>query len=267
MADRMSIAWYANFEKERRQQASQALHYIPKSFKHYIGSKQYDLSVRKPSLLLDSAIETVYVSLPPPMSVPRPSEGSLSGDDRLVAVRDTGNDSAMVFTTSHSVQNMALYERNMGTNAGDQLWASVSDCKLLAVDKNGNISKVIDVAEILKADCTITSKLTTARAREVDEDMLLFGIHVPNATEEFTQLSAMFGVDVTKETQKHYVIAIDTPENAPGSEGMPVVFMIPTPEDTQVFGQIIGFKRDDGKSQLVVFSQTEGQFGKIFTIS
>lgn len=236
-------------------------------------SKLSDPSVKKPSILFDKMANTVYVSLPPPMlSIWRQYDASLE-TDRLLGVKDMGNDSSLAFKTSQSAMNMVLYESNNEhstppTNAGNQLWVSSQDCKLVAIGKLGDVSKVIDVNELLETNCTITSKITTARSREVDEDFLVFGVHVSEPSQQFSQITSLFNVDGSMATPKNYVIGIDTPENDI-KNGMPLSFMIPTPDDTSVFGQVIGIpdSDNDGKDQLVVFSQIEGEFGKIFTIS
>lgn len=277
MTDRLTIAWYANFEKETSKSYGQdTLKFIPSTFAERLKTVRLDPFTIKPSILLDKAINTIYISLPPPMllhAVEYDSDIDL-GENSLFAIKDTGNDSALVFKTSHSATGMALYESNLATtvdppsNAADQLWITLADCKILAIEKLGNISKVIDLANILKTNCTVTSKMTTARARDADEDFLVFGINVQQPTNTFLEVAAKFGINLNKETSKNYVIGIDTPENH-DNNGMPVSFLIPTPEDTKVFGQIIGVKTIDNerKNQLIVFSQTDEKAAKIFTIS
>ena len=295
MTDRLTIAWYANFERETVVTDAATLTYTPRSWPQYLNSKLRDPSVTKPSLLFDNIENMVYVSLPPPMLTPRGQVGYTLGESRLLGIKDMGNGTDMVFKTSQSAMSLVLYESNLDLfpNAGSHLWISTSDCQLIAIDSLGTVMKIINVNELLKTNCTITSKMTTARNREADEDFLLFGVHVPEPSPRFRNLVSAFGTDISSATPKNYVIGIDTPENAnpirnpdvkqsqdsriigdlkqnADIRGMPLSFMVPTPDDTQVFGQIIGITSINGdkvKEQLIVFSQIEGKLGKIFSIS
>lgn len=201
------------------------------------------------------------MALPPPML-----SGSRSpGGDRLFAIKDTGREGSMVFQAQLSAQNMLMYDRSP-SNAVAQLWASAPDGRLLAIDmKTGVVAHILDMPAILKTNFTITSKITTARGRGVDEDFLLFGINVPQPTAAFKRMLSSHGVDVTRETPANYVIGVDTPEN---EQGMPLAWILPTPEETVVFGQIIGIKGDGSSvpDQLIVYSQIEQKVAKIFSI-
>ena len=266
MADRLVIAWYANFEKETTQQN---LKFRPRSLRQRLIKKIKQRStVQKPILLWDNFRQTVYISLPPPMLG---TSGKENGIESMIGLRDFGNYSSQVFKVGRSASNMVLYERNTGTrqppsNAGAQLWVSLTDSKLVAIEPDGNASKTIDVSKIIKTNFTITSKITSARAREVDEDFLIFGIKVTQPTEEFRNLVESYGVDTSNGTPTYYVVGVDTPENVRGDYSM--VWMVPTPDDTEVNGQLIGIKGDNSgrKDQIIAFAQVDGKFGKIFTI-
>lgn len=277
VSERIRIAWYANFEKEQPGDNGPSLRFRQKfSYRRFV-RKLRDTSVQKPSLLWDNSHKMLYVSLPPPMlstklSYLRFKRRVPANDmDYLLGIKDMGNDSAIVFKTSHSAYNMVLYESNMvSTNAGPQLWISLRDNKLLAVEPTGVISKVIDVSKILKTNFTITSKISTARAKEIEEDILIFGIQVTNPTDEFKRLVQLQGIDTSQDTPTCYLIGVDTPENGQDVlQPESMVWMIPTPDDTVVQGQIIGLKSGDsgGNDQLIAFSQSEGKFAKIFSVA
>ncbi|XP_045173464.1 uncharacterized protein LOC123535017 [Mercenaria mercenaria] len=268
MADRLVIAWYANFEKETAAVVQQSLKFKPKSFQKRLIHKIKRETQRKPSLLWDSFHRTVFVSLPPPVLSTR--EGQ-NGIESLIGIKDLGNNSALVFKVERSASNMVLYERNSGSmkppaNAGAQLWISLPDSKLLAIEPDGNISKAIDVSKILKTNFTITSKISSARSREIDEDFLIFGIKVTTPTEEFQKLVESYGIDTSEATPTCYVVGVDTPENTNVPNSM--VWIVPTPDDIEVNGQIIGIKGDNTgrKDQIIAFAQMEERYGKIFSI-
>ncbi|KAH3888808.1 hypothetical protein DPMN_012847 [Dreissena polymorpha] len=266
LANGMKIVWHANFENELPYSnvLSASLRFGSESYARRLTSTLRDPSVLKPSILWDAAVETIYLALPPPML-----PGSrLQGGDRLFAIQDTGKEGSMVFQAQISVQNMVMYDGSADrnpSNAADQLWVSAPDGRLLAMKKTGVIGHVLDMPAILKTNFTITSKITTARGRGVDEDFLLFGINVQQPTAAFKSILSSYGVEVMSETPANYVIGVDTPENI---KGMPLAWILPTPEDTVVFGQIIGIKGDGSSipDQLIVYSQIKQKFAKIFSI-
>ncbi|WAR02780.1 hypothetical protein MAR_009338, partial [Mya arenaria] len=139
MDDRTHIAWSATFEKERvSARGASKLRFRPKMTAQRLYRKLHDPAVLKPSILWDAAISTVYVSLPPPML-----PGVMgNGIDMLYAIKDTGNDTELVFKTAHTATNMVLFDTSGPVgNAADQLWISLSDGKLLAIEKSGVVGK------------------------------------------------------------------------------------------------------------------------------
>ena len=237
----------------------------------------------------------IFVSLPPPEV-----DGNPNAMSTFWGLKDTGTDTDLVFHTYMSVTNMVLFEIDAtkrksndladhfhptalpGTiydetgngspstdenepYAGSQLWVSLDDGKICAVERNGNISKTIDLAAILKVEFKITSKMVTIRSRLYDEDTLIFGIKVTNSTNEFKTILMSHGIAQTNATT--FLVAMDTPLNADVAK-LPLWWMVPTPDDTVVTGQIVGVpgteKRGD---QIVYFGSKEGAFSKVVSVA
>ncbi|KAL4223810.1 hypothetical protein ACF0H5_017275 [Mactra antiquata] len=273
MTGRIEIAWYANFERESRQKNSKTgpLRYRPKSWRRKLRRTLKNEALPKPSILYDKFLNTIYISLPPPML--RNGRDTPNAMEYLIGVKDLNNDSALVFRAPRSGINLVAYEMNTQEpqpNAGDQLWVSVTDGNLLAIGRDGNISKAIKLEDVLKTKFKITSKLTVMRAREADEDFLVFGIEVEETPEEFLNVLEHFNIKTSEPTPTKFVLGVDTPENDKASSRpfFPLAWMVATPDDSVVNGQIIGIQSTDAstKDMLVVFSQVEGKFGKYFTI-
>jgi len=260
MRDRTVVAWVVNFERESHSpETSSTLRFKPK---HPKSSYSQQDESSKAAVIWDDPQSTLYVSVPSPGMV----EGSEDGLDMLYAIRDEGNITSMVYKMAASAVNMVMFDTTHGpVNAADQLWISQSGGKLVAIEKSGKIGKIIDLQELVKANLTITSKISTTRARFAEEDFFVFGINVPQPTNEFLSLAADYGVDVSKDKPHNYVVGIDTPENA--HDGMPLAWMVATPEDLRVFGQIVGVPGDANTSdQIIVYAQETEIMAKIFSI-
>merc|ERR1712137_413315 len=151
---------------------------------------------------------------------------------------------------------MAQFEANLqpGSNAMPQLWGSLPDGKLVAFRKDGSIDKQFDMSGVFKTNFTITTKISVTRPRVYDEDFLIFGIHVTQPTTSFIELVQQFGIDARNENVTSYVVALDTPENEVSEDpGMPVKWMVPCPEGSIAYGQIVGIPAAGSrtKDQLV----------------
>ena len=292
MTDRAVIAWYVNFEREGKKTVMKPLKFVPRCLKCELLKKIRGHSeILSPTLLWDYEAKMIFVSLTPPLLNQIPN-----AESTFWGLKDLGNSSALVFRTEQNVVNMALFEPNpdeaesletseSSTNvnifstvnkhsmkpwdlpevgAGAQLWVSLDDGKLCAVETDGNFSKVLDLPAILKTDLKITSKMVTVRDNKVSEDILAFGIKVNNSTSAFKSFLSSRGITQTNATA--FLIAIDTPENAAQNEH-PVAWMVPTPEDTIISGQIVGVQGDgDTPDQIVYFSQIEGKFARIVSV-
>ena len=289
MTDRAVIAWYVNFKREGQNAAMKPLKFVPRCLKCELLKKIRGHSeIMSPTLLWDYEAKMIFVSLTPPLLNQIPT-----AESTFWGLKDLGNNSALVFRTEQNVVNMALFEPNPDqidsshnsmnvkalstkkkhsmkpwnlpeVGAGAQLWVSLDDGKLCAVETDGNFSKVLDLPAILKADLKITSKMATVRDNKVSEDILVFGIKVNNSTSAFKSFLSSRGITQTNATA--FLIAIDTPENAAENEH-PVAWMVPTPEDTIISGQIVGVQGDgDTPDQIVYFSQIEGKFARIVSV-
>ena len=303
MADRVKIAWYANFEREGKTIKTHKLKFRPHSLRHRLLTKiKSQQALLKASLLWYNEARTVFVSLPPPELNPLSTAMS-----SFWGIRDNGNNAEYVFHSIISVTNMALFEPSVfrrqssgnalrkyndiqksyipnsdevdsqdmaekGTglasantpNAGAQLWVSLDDGRICAVERDGNISKTIDLPAILKTEFDITSKMVTTRNTPYDEDILIFGIRISNASSNFKDYLLTRGIVLTNATA--FLLALDTPINT-ATVQQPLVWLVPTPDNTVVRGQIVGIKgAGDKPDQLIYFSQTDGHFAKIMSV-
>ena len=240
----------------------------------------------------------LFVSLPPPEV-----DGIQNAMSTFWGLKDNGTYAEFVFHSYTSVTNMVLFEidsterplkiesnhqkrthlkkvletgydqsgnsspsTNQNVpNAGSQLWVSLDDGKICAVERDGNISKTVDLPDILKIDFKITSKMLTVRSRMYEEDTLIFGIKVTNSTSEFKTFLMSRGIAQINATT--FLIAIDTPLNT-NIEQFPAWWLLPTPGNTVVTGQIVGVPGTDKRlDQIIYFAHKEGSYSKIVSIA
>ena len=226
------------------------------------------------------------------VNLPAPEENdNLNVMSTFWGLKDNGTYAESIFHSYTAVTNMVLFELDAAEripavsdltkrtrpkklqetnieqnapNAGSQLWVSLDDGKICAVERDGNFSKVLDLPAMLKADLKITSKILTVRSRLYEEDTLIFGIKVTNSTIGFKSFLVSHGVIQMNTTA--FLVAIDTPLNA-GVDQFPVLWLVPTPDDTVVTGQIVGVPGTDKRlDQLIYFAQKDGYFAKIVSI-
>lgn len=263
-----------------------------------VGRLRNQPELPEPSLLFDVVNSMIYVSLPPPeLGIGASAMSTFWG------LKDNGHYSDVIFRSYRTVTNMVLFEVGSSHSevdnadsveekrpiskttfsrqhhesnverrlpnqdvpyAGSQLWVSLDDGKLCAVEKDGNISKILDLPAMLKTDVQITSKMVTVRNNTYGEDILILGIKIMNSTAEFKIFLRSHNVTQTNATA--FLIAIDTPENADDSQ-FPVVWLSPTPDNSIVTGQIVGVPGNDIKpDRLIYFAQKEGQYSRIVSI-
>ena len=305
MNDRIKVAWYANFEREVTDHSNvhnnkfpEILRFHPSRWRRRLLRKSRNQpELLTPSLLWDKEASMLFVSLPPPEV-----DGIQNAMSTFWGLKDNGTYAEFVFHSYASVTNMVLFEidsterlkiennhhkriplkqlletvydrsgnSSPSTNqnvpkAGSQLWVSLDDGKICAVERDGNISNTIDLPAILKVDFKITSKMVTVRSRMYDEDTLIFGIKLTNSTPGFKTFLMSHGIAQINATA--FLVAIDTPINA-NIEQFPVWWLVPTPDDIVVTGQIVGVPGTDKRlDQIIYFAKKEGSFSKIVSIS
>ena len=270
MSDRMKVTWYTNFERERvhpQLPDDEASNLKPAALRNKLIHIARDSAEMKPSMLWDTDTNTIYIALPPP------TLSAISNAAwQFIGVRDDSNDSALVFRSYMPVVNLALFEVNFQppSNAVPQLWGSLPDGRLVAFTKTGKVDRQFDLSEVFKTNFTITTKISVTRHRNYEEDLLIFGIHVRHKTSDFIDFLSLFGVHDVNVTS--YIVALDTPENKKEiskDPGMPVMWMVPCPEGSIPYGQIVGVPAAGKRleDQLIVFSQIQGKFSKVFSIT
>ena len=307
MTDRAVVAWYANFQREGQNTGATALKFIPKCWICSLIKKiRSQPELPKTSLLWNYEASMIFVSLPPAYldrrtnavstfwgikdlgNVPEVvfhtytavvnmvlfepntavGEDTVAESNRKLDSRE--REQSITDGSGHDGKNMfgktglAKVHDSPQVGAGAQLWVTLDDGKICAVEKDGNFSKILDLPATLKADLKITSKMVTVREKIASEDFLIFGIKVTNVTSEFKTVLLSHGIAQTNATA--FLVAIDTPENT-NDNPFSIAWMLPTPDDTIVTGQIVGLKGHGSKpDQIVYFSQIDGHFAKIVSV-
>ncbi|KAL3886197.1 hypothetical protein ACJMK2_026206 [Sinanodonta woodiana] len=291
MADRLTVAWYFNLMN--LSQTDQKLTFGTKLKKEDRLKGTLKDDTMDYSLLYDYQTGTVFVGLPPPVeSSSGRTEGQSTGT--FWGIKDTGNNADLVFKKFMPISSMAKYEANddrseklnihgdmgnsrnflkPGTSRGN-LWAAAPRGVIYGFNPtNGQLTKTINITEALNAvSATITSKLMVARRNDTSSDILIFGIAVTESIPDFREYMASIGVSDL--STLNFLVAYDTSMIVDK-----VIWMIPTPQNTEINGQIVGIPRSatthqtsrhhsnmDQRDLLVAFTQIEGKFSKFFAV-
>ncbi|KAK3605219.1 hypothetical protein CHS0354_038655 [Potamilus streckersoni] len=294
MVEQLSIAWYFNFERLNQEvgQTNEELKFSPKSKEKRRDSTTED-DTMDPNLLYDYETGTVFVSLPPPTESASDRRES-QNTNSFWGIKDTGEGADLVFMKFMSISSIAKYEANDDRseklyfhrhmrNSRNESKLSVSKGYLWAVapggviygfnPANGEIAKAINITDALKeVAVTVTSKLMVARRNDTSSDILLFGIRVSETTQDFREFIVSIGV--SNLSTLNFLVAYDTSTNVDK-----VIWMIPTPQNTEINGQIVGIPRSAGKDYnvankghndqqdlLVAFTQMKGKFSMFFAV-
>lgn len=276
MVDRLHITWYYNFEREeggRRKEAK------PRKFEEgvfdfntntnqdVIHSPDNVLRFKpspptvdgEPLIMADVQREIVYVILPAP-------EYNADMGRMFWAIKDGGGNSTMLYKRTISAARMAMYEVNgsfkkqtsklEGENkikssillekiTKQETVNEVSNIPvwLLAESRNliykimpmdGSIASTFNLTSMLGGQATVTSDIMVTRDSDNSMD------------------SVIFGVTIMKPSSQNYVISMDA--------GGKINWMVPTPSNAAVIGQIAGIAAEGSNSadMFVAFGQTTG---------
>lgn len=268
MADIMTVAWYFNFEMESNTASSSADMKRNKAPKREIKTVKRDNVIKtfrkninsQQNLIWDDARNSVYVALPPPYA----SESSYNS---FWGVSDKGNSSQLLFRSDDlQVTHMATFEADSYDDSEKahfiehSLWISTIYNTICAILPDGNVSKTIDLKEILKADVTITSKIALVQQNDTSETFLLFGVTITEETTEFRHIVRRFGIQGCVTSM---LIALNT-ETLNGN----IEWISPVPDNMSVIGQISGSRGADfqRKDQIVYYAEDIGKSAKIISI-
>ncbi|KAL3886077.1 hypothetical protein ACJMK2_026100 [Sinanodonta woodiana] len=281
MVEQLVIAWYFNFERLNPKvgQTDEILKFM-----------EDDTMV--PNLLYDYETGTVFVTMP--ATTESASERNISQSiNSFWAIKDTGDAANLVFLKFMSILSIAKYEANDDMSkkldfdglkrkswndtkprvSKGYLWAAAPGGVIYGFNPaNGEMVKAINITDALKVEAvTITSKLMVARRNDTSSDILIFGIGVSEATEAFREFVS---VGFSNLSTQHFLVAYDTSTTMDK-----ILWMIPTPQNTEINGQIVGIPRsadkyrnstnqgqNDQRDLLVAFTQMKGNFTTFFAV-
>ena len=273
MTDRLDIAWYYNFERE-----DFSMHDNKKftQSQNKEGDMDYDI---QPRLMVNTAEQTVYVSLPPP-------EGFLGqGTPLLWAFRDkpAGQDPVLLFKLPVAIASMTIFDNSESESvtknirvteqsnskknpwkpmthrkgkvrmrssapASPSLWALLQNKEQIVKisPNNGTVQKTVNISNILGHDSMVTSEIMTMRS-SVGKDSLVFGAKLKT---EFNNIDSLNINDVkishlmVSENATSFVVCLSEAE---------LQWVIAVPDNLEIKGQIAGVKLDKN-DVLVAFA-------------
>lgn len=202
-----------------------------------------------PLLLYNADLSTIYVNLPPPDPIlPRYSN--------LWALKDQQDNPDRMFRIFANISKMAMYE-SRGSSVGIAkrrneksglhfIWAIGADGEtvLKLSPFEGTILDSLNISALVKTPAVVTSDLMVTRPYDEGDDVLLMGISVPlqTKTKEFSFLCSNFNV---QENTTGLLIAL---------KGDNLLWMIATPNNTEVRGQIVPIPVNSENDKFIVFS-------------
>lgn len=304
MIDRLHITWFMNFEKEvpserdfielqktnghvsffqkendnkQKGLGSETLKFIPRRLYKRQASQP---TTAKSFVMYQSEQSMVYVYLSPP-------EADSNALPMLWGMKDAGDNSNLLFKVPLLLSSLATYRSNSDNHKQGQTnlkgrtdkmaldGGHASETPLWGVDGNGesvvklspesgSILKSINMSTLLKTPAKAVSNIMVARDSDAGSDILITGVTVSSKKDiKFLELCRQSN---TSTDNTNYVIAFN--END-------LLWMVATPNNTQVIGQIAGIPKpnpfgepkaqDDSRDELAVFAGTS-EFSLVFSI-
>lgn len=273
LSGKLKVAWYYNFEK-----LSYSKYDIP--IKHNVDD------VSPPQILLNTDTETLYVNLPP-LHYTENAIHLLYGfkDDLNSTVPTT------LFKTPQSVSQLSMYESGKGrletlktenhgqwvplqgihkprgainensdTINGSVLWAVSTDksfiLKLSPTD--GSVLSHISLNDIFDMPATVTSRIMVAKSKSPPGEFLIFGVDVTPSNGALSKTFKNLCTNhLTNPHLRYYVVSIQL-------TNLVVKWVIDTPNQYPVVGQIAGIKRGKDKTDLLVVTTNAQQGSEVF---
>uniref|UniRef100_K1QTC3 Uncharacterized protein n=1 Tax=Magallana gigas TaxID=29159 RepID=K1QTC3_MAGGI len=271
LSGKLKVAWYYNFEK-----LSYSKYDIP--IKHNVDD------VSPPQILLNTDTETFYVNLPPlhytenaihllygfkddlnstvpttlfktPQSVSQLSMYE-SGIGRLETVKTKNHDGQWVSFQGKHKPRGAINENSDSIN-GSVLWAVSTDKSLILKlsPTDGSVLSHISLKDIFDMPATVTSRMMVAKSKSPPGEFLIFGIDVtPSNGAVSKTFKNLCKNHLTNPHLRYYVVSIQL-------TNLVVNWVIDTPKQYPVVGQIAGIKRGKDKTDLLIVT-TNAQQGK-----
>lgn len=152
---------------------------------------------------------------------------------------------------------------NSDTINGSVLWALSSDksfiLKLSPTD--GSVLSQISLNKIFDMPATVTSRIMVAKSKSPPGEFLIFGLDVSTSHNEVVS-NTFKNLCTNHSTNPHlryYVVSIQL-------ENSVVNWVIDTPNQYPVVGQIAGIKRGKDKANLLIVTTNAQQGSEVFAI-
>lgn len=275
LSGKLKVAWYYNFEK-----LSYSKYDIP--IKHNVDG------VSPPQILLNTDTETLYVNLPPLQYTENAIHLLCGFKDYLNSTVPT-----TLFKTPQSVSQLSMYESGIGrletlktenhgqgvplqgihrprgainensdTINGSVLWAVSTDKSLILKlsPTDGSVLSQISLKNIFDMPAMVTSRIMVAKSKSPPGEFLIFGIDVsPSNGSVSKTFKNLCNNLLTNPHLRYYVVSIQL-------TNLVVNWVIDTPNQYPVVGQIAGIKRGKDKTDLLIVTTNAQQGSEVFAL-
>ena len=273
LTERLEIAWVYNFERlvdvqplvrEGHQESASVLE----------EALQFAGSGGQPQIMVNSNTDMIYVNLPPP-------EAASNAPHLLWGFKDEPNGTSpnLVFKIPQSLSDFAMFETNNGQSFADttkrrknswnqsfrlskntdkaSLWGVSTNKKLILKinPDDGTVIEDINLDSLLNMTSSIvTSKLMVARNTENGQDILVFGIQASSSNDK--KKNGNSSDSLSSSTENYVVSLIDKKVN----------WVIATPNNREVRGQIAGIQTSANGSDMLVVFTSDSDESEIFAL-
>ena len=273
LTERLEIAWVYNFEnlvdvqplvREGHQESASVLE----------EALRFAGSGGQPQIMVNSNTDMIYVNLPPP-------EAASNAPHLLWGFKDEPNGTSpnVVFKIPQSLSNFAMFETNNGPIFADttkrrkngwnqsfrlskntdkaSLWGVSTNKKLILKinPDDGTVIEDINLDSLLNMTSSIvTSKLMVARNTENGQDILVFGVQASSSNDEKKNRNS--SDSLSSSTENYVVSLIDKKVN----------WVMATPNNREVRGQIAGIQTSANGSDMLVVFTSDSDESEIFAL-
>lgn len=273
LTERLEIAWVYNFEnlvdvqplvREGHQESAS----VPEEALRFAGSGG------QPQIMVNGNTDMIYVNLPPP-------EAASNAPHLLWGFKDEPNGTSpnVVFKIPQSLSNFAMFETNNGPIFADttkrrkngwnqsfrlskitdkaSLWGVSTNKKLILKinPDEGTVIEDINLDSLLNMTSSIvTSKLMVARNTENGQDILVFGVQASSSNDKKKNRNS--SDSLSSSTENYVVSLIDKKVN----------WVIATPNNREVRGQIAGIQTSANGSDMLVVFTSDSDESEIFAL-
>lgn len=151
---------------------------------------------------------------------------------------------------------------NSDTINGSVLWAVSTDKSLILKlsPTDGSVVSHISLKDILDMPATVTSRIMVAKSKSPPGEYLIFGIDVTPSNGALSKtFKTLCNNHLTNPHLRYYVVSIQL-------TNLVVNWVIDTPKQYPVVGQIAGIKRGKDKTDLLIVTTNAQQGSEVFAL-